>query len=51
MIIEQTNNFNQRYKNHLSLISMENNKLERSNLAKHILENKHNIDNIKENLK
>lgn len=30
---------------------MENNKPGRSNLVKHLLENKHNISNVKENIK
>jgi hypothetical protein len=46
--VGQTVNFVKRYKNHVS--AWKNNKLERSNVAKYLLENGHTLSNIEENL-
>lgn len=48
MYIGKTINFNQRFKKDFL---MENNKPEKSNLVKHLMENKRNINKTKENLK
>jgi predicted GIY-YIG superfamily endonuclease len=46
--IGQTVNFGKRYKNHAS--AWRNNKPERSNVAKHLLENDHTLGKIEENM-
>lgn len=46
--IGQTVNFNKRFKNHMS--AWKNNKPERSNVAKHLLDNKHKLKCIENNL-
>lgn len=47
--IEQKINFNQIYEYHL--LAWKNIKSERSNLAKHTLENKHGVNDINEKIK